>query len=82
MIPPCSRWYVIARKENTSQGGGLGTGVNDTSLLPLVCNSKVGEHLTRWGLGTGVNDTSRLLLVCNSIVGEHFTGWGFGDLGE
>ena len=56
--------------------------MNDSSLLPFVCNSKVGEHLTGWGLGTGVNDTSLLPLVCNSKVGEHLTGWGFGDLGE
>ena len=56
--------------------------MNDSSLLPLVCNSKVGEHLTGLGLGTGVNDTSLLPLVCNSKVGEHLTGWGFGDLGE
>ena len=42
MIAPCSRWHVIARLENTSHGGGLGTGVNDSSMLALVCNSKVG----------------------------------------
>ena len=76
MIAPCSPWYIIAREENTSQGGGLGTWVNDSSLLPLVCNSKVGEHLT--GLGSGVNDSSLLPLACNSKVGEHLTGWGFG----
>ena len=51
MIAPCSPWHVIGRLENTSRGGGLGTGVNDSSLLPLACNSKVGEHLTGWGFG-------------------------------
>ena len=51
MIAPCSPWYVIARYENTSQGGDLETWVNDSSLLPLVCNSKGGEHLTGWGFG-------------------------------
>ena len=35
----------------TGGGGGLGSGVNDSSLLPLVFNSKVGEHLTGWGFG-------------------------------
>ena len=49
MIAPCSPWYVIAREENTSQGGGLGSWVNDSSLVPLVYDSKVGEHLTGWG---------------------------------
>ena len=49
MIAPCTPWYEIPRYENTSQGGGLGTGVNDSSMLPLVCNSKVGEHLTASG---------------------------------
>ena len=56
--------------------------VNDSSLLPLICNSMVGEHLTGWGLGTWVSDRSLLPLVCNSMLGEHLTGWGFGDLGE
>ena len=56
--------------------------MNDSSMLPLACNSKVGEHLTGWGLGTWVNDSSMLPLVCNSKVGEHLTGWGFGDLRE
>ena len=51
MIAPRSAWYIIAREENTSQGGGLGTCVNDSSMLPLTCNSKVGEHLTVWGFG-------------------------------
>ena len=51
MIAPFSPWHVIARYKNTSQGGGLGSGVNDSSLLPLVCNGKVGEHLTGWGFG-------------------------------
>ena len=82
MIAPFSPWHVIGKLENTSRGGGLGSGGNDTSMLPLACNSKVGEHLTGWGLETGVNDCSLLPLVCNSKVGEHFTGWGFGVWGE
>ena len=49
MIAPCSPWYEIPRYENTSQGWGLETGVNDSSMLPLACNSVVGEHLTGWG---------------------------------
>ena len=53
MIAPCSPWSVIARYENTSQRGGLRSGVNDSSMLPLVCNSKVGEHLTGWRFGVG-----------------------------
>ena len=56
--------------------------MNDSSMLPLVCNSKVGEHLTGWGSGNWVNDSSLLPLVWNSMVGEHLTGWGFGDLDE
>ena len=51
MIAPCFPWSVIAREENTSEGGGSGSGVNDSSLLPLLYNSKVGEHLTGWGFG-------------------------------
>ena len=51
MIAACSPLHVIARLENTSQGGGLRSGVNDSSMLPLACNSKVGEHLTGWGFG-------------------------------
>ena len=51
MRPPCSPWHVIARYNKTSQGGGLGCGVNDSSMLPLACNSKVQEHLTGWGFG-------------------------------
>ena len=54
----------------------------DSSMLQLVCNSKVGEHLTGWGLGTWLNDSSIHPLVCNSKVGEHLTGWGFGDLDD
>ena len=76
MMAPCSPLHIIARLENTSQGGGLGTWANDSSLLPLVCNSKVGEHLTRWG--SAVNDSSMLPLVYNSKVGEQLTGWWFG----
>ena len=37
--------------EHLTGGGGLGSGVNDSSLLPLACNSNVGEHLTGWGFG-------------------------------
>ena len=51
MMAACSPLHVIARLENTSQGGSFGTWVNDSSLLPLACNSKVGEHLTGWGFG-------------------------------
>ena len=53
MLAPCSTWYIIAREENTSHGGSLGTCVNDSSMLPLACNSKV-EHLTGWGFGVWV----------------------------
>ena len=51
MIAPCSPLYLIEGKENPSHCGGLGTWVNDSSLLPLVCNSMVGEHLTGRGCG-------------------------------
>ena len=80
MRAPCSPWHVIARYKYTSQGGGLESGMNESSMLPFVCNSKVGEHLT--GLGSGVNDSSLLPLVYSRKVGEHLTGWGFGVWGE
>ena len=49
MRAPCSPWHVIARYKFTSQGGGLESGMNESSMLPFVCNSKVGEHLTGCG---------------------------------
>ena len=73
MRAPCSTWHVIARYKYTSQGGGLESGMNESSMLPLVCNSKVGETSQGGGLRPWVNETSMLPLACNSKV-EHLTG--------
>ena len=55
----------------------MGTGVIDSSLLPLVYHNRIVEHLIgEGGGGSGVISSSPLPLVYRNMIVEHLIGEG------
>ena len=56
----------------------MGSGVINSSSLPLVYHNMIGEHLIGEGGGSGMNSNSWLPLVYHNMIVEHLIEVGGG----
>ena len=76
LVGPRCHWYIITGVEHLIGGGG--TGMINSSLLPLVYNNRIVEHLIGEGGGGGIGmiSSSPLPLLYHNRIVEHLMGGG------